>query len=66
MGKVLVGVLAFAAGAAVGGGFVAWYVKRHYLELGGKELGDKIFGAGSTGSAIVAGIFPALDNLRAN
>lgn len=66
MGKLVVGVLAFAAGAAAGGAFVAWYVKRHYLELGGKELGDKLFGKDSTGSAIVSGIFPALDNLRAN
>ncbi len=65
MGKLAVGVVAFAAGAAVGALFVRWYVMRHAGGLAGEALGEKIFGADSTGAKIVSGIFNAVDEVRA-
>lgn len=65
MGKIAVGVLAFAAGAAAGALFVRWYVMRHAGGLAGEALGAKVFGEGSTGAKIVTGIFEAVDEVRA-
>jgi len=65
VGKVAIGVLAFAAGALLGGAFVAWYVDRHYLELAGEKLGDKLFGAGTTGAKLTEGVFSLADDVRA-
>ena len=64
MGKLAIGALAFAAGAALGGLFVGYYVKKHYAGLAGEQIGEKVFGAGSTGAKIVAGIFDAVDTVR--
>jgi hypothetical protein len=65
MGKLAIGVLAFAAGAAAGGLFVKWYVETHTAELGLKGVGEKFFGEGSTGAQILAGIGHTFDEVRA-
>lgn len=65
MGKLAIGALSFAAGAAAGALFVRWYVMRHAGGLAGEALGEKIFGAGSTGATIVSSVFNAIDEVRA-
>ncbi len=65
MGKIAIGVLAFAAGAAVGGLVVKWYVEKHYAGLAGEKLGAAIFGEGTTGAHAVTGIFNLVDEVRA-
>jgi hypothetical protein len=56
--------LAFGAGALVGGVFVGWYVKKHYVGLAGEELGAKIFGEGTTGAKILGGLLNTVDEVR--
>lgn len=64
MGKVAIGILAFAAGAVAGGLFVQWYVKRHAGQLAGDAIGAAIFGEGTTGAKILGGILATTDELR--
>lgn len=62
---VVVGALAFAAGAVAGGLFVRWYVMRHAGQLAGDAIGAEIFGEGSTGAKILGGVLTGLDEFRA-
>ncbi len=64
MGKIAIGVLAFAAGAAAGGLFVKWYVETHAGALGLGTAGEKIFGKDSAGAHILAGIGETIDEVR--
>lgn len=64
MGKLAIGVLSFAAGAAVGAYFVQWYIKSHPGSTIIAAAGEQIFGEGSTGARIVAGIGGAIDEVR--
>jgi hypothetical protein len=66
VGKLVVGVLGFAAGAVAGGLFVRWYVMRHAGALAGQAIGDKIFGEGTTGAKILGGVLGAVDEVRAS
>lgn len=61
MGKLAIGVLAFAGGALAGGLFVKWYVQTHPGELAAMKLGEQLFGEGSTGAKILGGIGSAVD-----
>jgi hypothetical protein len=65
MGKLAIGVLAFAAGAAAGGLLVKWYVEKHYAGLAGEKIGAALFGEGSTGAHAVTAIFNVVDEVRA-
>lgn len=64
MGKIWIGVLAFAGGAVVGGAFVAWYASSHWGQLTGQEIGAKIFGQGTTGAKITQDLFGLVDSVR--
>jgi hypothetical protein len=65
VGKIAIGVVAFAAGAAAGALVVKWYVEKHYAALAGEKIGAALFGEGSTGAHAVTGIFSAIDEVRA-
>lgn len=65
MRTLAIGVLAFAAGAAVGGLVVKWYVEKHYVGLAGEKLGGALFGEGTTGAHAVTAVFNAIDEVRA-
>ncbi len=60
MGKLAVGLIAFAAGAVVGGWFVKHYVETHAAGLFAQGAVDKIFGQGSTAGLIAKDIGDAL------
>ena len=61
MGKVLIGVLAFVAGAAAGAAAVSAYFKKHGAALVVQGAADKIFGEGSAVGKAVGG---AVDTLQ--
>lgn len=61
MGKLGIGLLAFAGGAVAGALFVRWYIQTHPGEIVGGKLGEAIFGEGSTGAKILGGIGNAID-----
>lgn len=65
MGKIAIGVIAFAAGAAAGGLVVKWYVEKHYAGLAGEKIGAALFGEGTTGARITTGLFNFADEARA-
>jgi len=64
MRTIVVGALAFVAGAAAGGLFVRWYVMRHAGQLAGDAIGAELFGEGSTGAKIMGGLLTGLDEIR--
>lgn len=64
MGKLAVGLLAFAAGALVGGLAVGYYVKQHYAGIAADQLGAAL-GLGPSGTKILGGILNTVDELRA-
>jgi hypothetical protein len=57
-------VLAFAAGAVAGGAFVYWYASTHPGEIAGEKIGAALFGEGSTGASIIAGLGHTIDQAR--
>jgi hypothetical protein len=69
MGKLAVGVLAFAGGFLAGALFVRNYVKAHPLETlapgAAQQLAEKIFGDGPTGKQIGQAAYSAVDGLVA-
>jgi hypothetical protein len=65
MGKLAIGLLAFAGGALVGGLFVKWYVETHAAGIVGEKIGAAIFGEGTTGARITQGLLSTVDQVRA-
>lgn len=63
MDRVIIGVLAFAAGAAVGGWYVKRYIQQHPGETIGGAIAEKVFGEGSTAAKYVKGIGVAVDEV---
>lgn len=66
MGKLAIGLLAFAGGALAGGLFVRWYVTTHAGQLAGEAIGEKLAAAGyPTAGRITTGLLSTLDEVRA-
>lgn len=63
VGKVIVGMLAFAAGAVVGGLVVKRYVETHPGELVLGGIGARIFGEGSRGERITGAVGAIVDGI---
>jgi len=63
LGKLGVGLLAFAAGAAVGALIVKTYFEQHALGLVLQGATDKLFGSGSSAGKIAAGLGDTLQGL---
>lgn len=63
MSKLAIGLLAFAAGAAVGAIAVKMYVERHALGLVLQGATDKLFGQGSSAGKIAADLGDAVQGL---
>ena len=64
MDRAALAVVAFAAGAVAGGLFVRWYVTKNAAGLGARALGEKLFGEGSAGADVVAGLGRIVDDVR--
>lgn len=64
MGKVAIGVLAFAAGAVVGGWFVKRYVETHAAGLFLQGAADKLFGEGSAAGKVAMDVGNAIQGVN--
>lgn len=63
MGRLLIGVAAFAAGFGAGALFVKWYISTHPGGTIIAAAGEKIFGEGSKGAAIVSSVGHTIDDV---
>ena len=64
MGKLAIGLLAFAAGAVAGALLVKFYFQQHALGLVAQGAVDKLFGQGSTAGKIAGDIGDALQGVN--
>jgi len=63
MGKITIGILAFAAGGIVGVIATREYVKRHALELTTTGIFDKFFGEDSTAGKVGGGVAAIIEGI---
>jgi len=63
VGKVAIGVVAFAAGALVGALVVRSYVQQHGLGLVAQGIVDKFAGVGSSAGKLAAGLGDAVQGI---